>query len=68
MDDLFTRQVVWLVQLSQLPAWRDHARFRMRLLLADPSGLWQGLSEAVRQQLGPAAASASAAPSPTKPP
>ena len=39
-----------------------------KLLEACTSGLWRGHTEAIRQQLGPVQTTASAPPTPTKPP
>lgn len=68
MHTIFTRMVAHLAQLAQHPGARDHARHQAKLLEACESGLWRGLTAAIRQQLGPAQTTASAPPTPKKPP
>ena len=67
MDTLCQRQVEHLVQWAQNPGTVDHAKHRARELEACQSGLWTGLREAVRAQLGQARATASGHPLREKP-
>ena len=67
MDTIFARMVAHLVRLAQQPAWLDHAKTRATELEACESGLWLGLRDAVRAELGRAKATASVVPSETKP-
>lgn len=68
MDTIFARMVAHLVSLAQQPGWLDHAKARATELEACDSGLWLGLRDAVRRELGRAKATASEARSATKPP
>ena len=67
MDTIFARMVAHLAMLAQHPGWLDHARAQATALEACQSGLWQGLREAVRAELGRARATASGGRSGTKP-
>ncbi len=67
MDTIFARTVTHLAQWSQHPGTRDHARQRLRELAADQSGLWLGVVEAVRAELGRDKGSESGGRSLTKP-
>ena len=60
--------VAHLVSLAQHPGSLDYAKARATELEACESGLWLGLRDAVRAELGQAKATASAALSATKPP
>lgn len=68
MHTIFARMVEHLARLAQHPGARDHARQQAKLLEACESGLWHGLSDAVRQRIGQAPATASAPQNPKKPP
>lgn len=67
MDTIFARMVAHLATLAQHPGWLDYARAQATALEACQSGLWQGLREAVRAELGQARATASEGRSATKP-
>ena len=66
MDTIFARMVAHLAMLAQHPGWLDHARAQATALEDCESGLWQGLREAVRAELGQARATASEGQSATK--
>ena len=68
MDTIYARMVAHLTQLAQQPGWLDYAKARATELEACESGLWLGLRDAVRAELGRAKATASVARSVTKPP
>ena len=68
MEPICTRMLAHLVQLARHPGSVDHARHVAKTLEACESGLWTGLSAAIRRQLGRAPTSASEPPSLTKPP
>lgn len=63
MHDIYPRMLAHLVQLARHPGSVDHARHVAKTLEACESGLWTGLTAAIRQQLGPAQPTASAPPS-----
>lgn len=67
MDTIFARMVAHLVSLAQHPAWLEYAKARATELEACNSGLWLGLRDAVRAELGRARATASEGQSATKP-
>ena len=52
MDTIYARMVAHLVSLAQHPGWLDYAKARATELEACESGLWVGLREAVRSELG----------------
>lgn len=69
MDDVFQNQLRHLSILAQQPGFKAHAWHRAKELEADPSGLWQGLAQALTLAVtGPAKDSASDPLSATKPP
>jgi hypothetical protein len=59
MDTIFARWVAHLVSLAQHPGSLDHAKAKAAELEACESGLWLGLRDAVRAELGRAKATAS---------
>jgi hypothetical protein len=67
MDSIYSRMLAHLVQLARHPGSVDHARHLAKTLEACDSGLWTGLSATIRRQLGQVPATASEAPSVTKP-
>jgi hypothetical protein len=67
LDTIYQRMVAHLTELAQHPGWLDYAKVRATELEACESGLWVGLREAVRFELGRAKATASAGQSATKP-
>jgi hypothetical protein len=67
MDTIYARMLAHLVQLARHPGSVDHARHVAKTLEACESGLWTGLTAAIRLQLGQAPTTAFAPPSPTKP-
>ena len=67
MDTIYARMVAHLVSLAQHPGSLDYAKHKAAELEACESGLWQGLRDAVRAELGRAKATASVAQSETKP-
>jgi hypothetical protein len=67
MDTIFARMVAHLSTLAQHPGWLDYAKAQATALEACESGLWQGLRDAVRAELGRAKATASVAQSGTRP-
>jgi hypothetical protein len=67
METIYSRMLAHLVQLARHPGSVDHARHVTKTLEACESGLWTGLSAAIRQQLGPAPPTASGLPSLKKP-
>lgn len=68
MDTIHARMVAHLTQLAQHSGSLDYARARATELEACESGLWLGLRDAVRAELGQAKATASVARSAMKPP
>lgn len=44
----YERQLEHLIQLAGRPGWKAYAWHRAKELDADPSGLWRGLSEALK--------------------
>lgn len=66
--ELYSRYVELLTRMAQHPGSRDYARARAQELGADPSGLFPGIYQAVRDQLkaGPVQSMASDSPSPEK--
>lgn len=63
----FNRQLEHLTTLGKHPGSKDHAWHRAKELEADPSGLWQGISQALTAAVnGRAVTSESAPPKPTK--
>jgi len=67
MDTIFARMVAHLAMLAQHPGWLDYAKAQTIELEACESGLWLGLREAVRAELGRAKATASVGQSETRP-
>jgi len=67
MDTIYARMVAHLVSLAQHPGSLDYAKARSIELEACESGLWQGLREAVRAELGRAKATAFVGQSGTRP-
>jgi hypothetical protein len=67
MDTIYARMVAHLVSLAQHPGSLDYAKARSIELEACESGLWLGLRDAVRAELGRAKATASVGQSATKP-
>ena len=59
MDTIFARMVAHLSTLAQHPGWLDYAKAQATALEACESGLWLGLRDAVRAELGRAKVSAS---------
>jgi hypothetical protein len=67
METIFQRMVAHLATLARHPGWLDHAKARTADLEACESGLWNGLRDAVRAELGQAKSTASVDRSRTKP-
>lgn len=66
MDTIYARMVAHLATLAQQPGWLDYAKARATELEACESGLWLGLRDAVRAELGRAKATASVGQSVTR--
>jgi len=49
--DHFQTQVLHLARMARHPGFLDHARFRAKQLANDPSGLWDGILEAIATEL-----------------
>jgi hypothetical protein len=67
MDTIYSRWVAHLVSLAQHPGSLDHAKAKVAELEACESGLWVGLGDAVRAELGRAKVTVSEGQSKTKP-
>jgi hypothetical protein len=67
MNTIFARMVAHLATLAQHPGWLDYAKAQATELEACESGLWVGLRDAVRAELGRAKVSAFEGQSATKP-
>jgi hypothetical protein len=50
-NQVFEQQVEHLVKMALQKGWIAYAKQRAQELEADPSGLWVGLVEAVRERL-----------------
>lgn len=51
MNDFFDRLVEHYAKLASDPGWIDHARHQVMALEKDPSGVFKGLGQAVKQRL-----------------
>ncbi len=51
LDEIVRETAVWIAKMAQNQATVDHARYRLRELIKDESGVFKNLAELVKKEL-----------------
>lgn len=51
IQDIYNKTVIHYANLAEVPAFLEHARFMVKELMKDQSGLFQNLGQDVKQEI-----------------